>query len=149
MKRYLFIFIAMFTVAFTTISLTSCQKDEDKSSDGDYFYSGTATPTLYDPQGELNDKQKAELQELIIKTPVFNVMYSTDADNVDKKYNDWLTAFVEKLLEYMDNNPEVADTQYAGVIVLVKRNGFGSQEEKRPYIFSEMARKILEGNKDK
>lgn len=143
MKKNLFMILAMFAIAFTTISFTSCTKDDDNSSNGDYVYSGKGTPTIYDPLNELTEKQKTDLQAVLTKTGVFEVMYTTDVNLLRPKYKAWEDKFLDNLYDYFVANPEVLNTSAAGVKVMLKGNGWEAKEDELPYIFSELKKSLV------
>lgn len=127
MKRYLFIFIAMFTVAFTTISLTSCSKDDDSSKDTD-VYSGKVKTYIYDPGNELTADQKTQLQAMLDRYGVLDVPYVVSEKLFkDNHFDPWYNTLLEKFYEYVIQNPSVADTN-AG-IKMVTTPSWGASEE--------------------
>ena len=107
MKKYLFMLLAMVTVAF---GFTSCGSDDD-----DYVYSGTSTFTIYDPANELTKEQTADLQALLNTDGTFKITDAASESEFQKKLLEWMGSFNNKLASFLVKYPEVYDTKQAGL----------------------------------
>lgn len=108
MKKYLFMFVAMFTIAFTAFSFTSCTKE-------DSVYSGTSKLSIYDPDKELSEAQTAALNAMIKEVGEFNISNAESESVFMQKLNNWNLNFNNQLKAFIVAYPDVLETENAGI----------------------------------
>lgn len=117
MKKYLFMCLAMFCMAFTTVALTSCGSDDDTEIGN---LNGTATVEIYDPMNELTAAQKSELQQMINKVGALRVTNATESQ-FEQEFKKWGVDVAYAMTQFQLKYPEVEQSQ-AGL--KMKANGF-------------------------
>ncbi len=116
MKKYLFICLAMFCMAFSAMVLTSCGDDEEKKEFTGY--SGTAKVTIYDPKGELTADHVKFLNNYINSVGPFSIGYDTNKERVNAEFKTWCNNMFKNINKFVENNPEVKNTD-AGVMFIL------------------------------
>lgn len=131
MKKYLFMLLAMVTVAF---AFTSCGDDDDS------VYSGRSYLSIYDPANELTEAQIAGLNAMIKEVGELNIDNAESSSVFMQKVTDWNQKFNTKLKDYIVAYPEVLETKQAGIKLV--SSGFGGNKTEM-HTFAEM-KKVIE-----
>lgn len=126
MKKYLFMALALCAFATTTVTLTSCEKNDEEVIT---IYALKGSVSIYDPKSELSSQQKSDLQAIIKKVGDLNVTNAKSESELKDKTELWVRNLATLFDAYSTTHPELAETS-AGIMFTFTGNG-----TKYDYIF--------------